>query len=173
MSSIKISIITLMLFAGCSHKTTQSAAAADTTPLLLGPVTRDQLLAEPYGSWFGPGYEHFEVDSAQVARLRVGIEAVDILIFMGTWCSDSKREVPRIYRVFDALNIPEKRIKLVGMDRNKETPEGLENGLDIRLVPTIIFYADGVELGRIIESPTASLLEDMQAILLPEDKSAR
>ena len=169
MLHIKISSLALLLLVGCSKFTSQPTAAADATPILVGSITRDQLTAEPYGNWFGPRYEQFAVDSALVSLLSVAIKDIDILIFVGTWCGDSKREVPKLYRIFDALNVPEERIQLVGMDRNKETPDQLERDLDIRRVPTIIFYAAGVELGRIIERPIATLMEDMQAILLAGD----
>ena len=172
MPRIKLLTFTIIVLVGCSQSTSQPTLTAETPTILVGPITRDQLLAEPYGNWFGPGYEQFDVDSALVSRLRDGIKDIDILIFLGTWCGDSKREVPKLHRIFDALHVPEERINLVGMDRNKESPDGLESGLDIRRVPTIIFYADGVELGRIIERPVSTLMEDMQAILIPEDNSA-
>ncbi|MFC1481570.1 thioredoxin family protein [Candidatus Neomarinimicrobiota bacterium] len=172
MPHIKSIALTLILFVGCSQIVSKPTVAVESSPILIGPITRDQLTAEPYGNWFGPGYEQFEVDSALSSQLRDRIKDIDILIFFGTWCGDSKREVPKIYRIFDALNVPERRIRLVAMDRNKETPDNLENGLEIRRVPTILFYESGIELGRIIERPVKTLMEDMQAILLPEGTPA-
>ncbi len=38
--------------------------------------------------------------------------------------------------------------------------------LKIERVPTIIFYRNGVELGRITETPVQSLEKDMEVIVL-------
>ena len=38
-------------------------------------------------------------------------------------------------------------------------------GLKIELVPTIIFYKDGYEIGRIVETLTESLEKDLLKIL--------
>ncbi len=160
-------VVALVLLVGCSPHAPPPTPAVNGLPILVGPITRDQLTAEPYGNWFTPRYEEFAVDTNLIAQLRPATATCDVLIFLGTWCGDTKREVPRVYRIFDALNISEERIRLYALDRNKDSPLGLELDHAILRIPTIIFFADGVELGRIIESPTATLLEDLLAILLP------
>jgi len=79
---------------------------------------------------------------------------------MGTWCGDSKREVPRFIKVLEAANFPVDNLKIVAVDRRKEqykkSPTGEEWGLSIKRVPTFIFYKNGKESNRIIESPRLS-----------------
>ena len=88
-----------------------------------------------------------------------------IKLFMGTWCRDSRREVPRIYRILDAAGFDESRLTLINVNRGKNSPGEEEVGLNIHHVPTVILYKNGNEIGRIIESPVQLLEEDMIAIL--------
>jgi thiol-disulfide isomerase/thioredoxin len=97
------------------------------------------------------------------------LEGVDLLVFMGTWCEDSQRELPHFYKILDHLGIPESRLRVVALDnhpdRRKTSPDGAEQGWNIDYVPTFIFLKNGKELGRIVETPLASLERDMINIL--------
>jgi len=84
---------------------------------------------------------------------------------MGTWCSDSRREVPRFYKILDSLNFPSAKVKLIMVDRKKEAAEVNIASLNIELVPTMIIYNDGLEIGRIVETPKETLEKDLAAIL--------
>jgi cyclophilin family peptidyl-prolyl cis-trans isomerase/HEAT repeat protein len=83
-------------------------------------------------------------------------------IFMGTWCDDSQREVPRMLKILDELEssygvkIP---YSLVAVNRGKNQPAELIGDRKIELVATFIYYRDGREMGRIVEFPEG-LIED-------------
>jgi len=63
-------------------------------------------------------------------------------------------------------------LKIVAVDGRKDnykrSPNGEEWGLNILRVPTIIFYKNGREINRIIETPNKSLEADMLKILTTE-----
>jgi hypothetical protein len=84
---------------------------------------------------------------------------------MGTWCSDSRREVPRFMKIIESLGYDKKRLRFIGVDSYKEAPVHNFDSLNIERVPTFIFYNDKIELGRIIEYPLTSLERDMLVIL--------
>jgi thiol-disulfide isomerase/thioredoxin len=86
---------------------------------------------------------------------------VDITIVMGTWCSDSRREVPRFYKLFENLDFNIDDIKLINVDTKKEAEGTTVSELNIERVPTFIFKRGGEEIGRIIETPDESLEADM------------
>src|SRR5450759_2157508 len=84
---------------------------------------------------------------------------------MGTWCPDSRREVPRFMRVLNAWQFPEATVTFIGVDDAKLSPVGEYMKLDILRVPTFIIYKNNIEAGRIIENPATSLEQDMVNIL--------
>ncbi|MGB7392820.1 MAG: thioredoxin family protein [Pricia sp.] len=139
--------------------------AQENEEMLLGKISLSDLQKGPYSDWFVSNFEKYKVKDAKAGNLKNLLEGVDIKIFMGTWCSDSQREVPRFYKIMNALGYPLDGIELFALDREKTGPDNLEKGFDIQRVPTFIFYKDGEALGRIVEYPIESLETDMMKIL--------
>ena len=130
-------------------------------PMLVGYTTLEAFNDTSFSWWWNSAYNMYEVDSVDAEELKVKLEDVDIKIVMGTWCSDSRTEVPHFYKILDEINYPNEKVTLINVNRDKQ---GLENevaGLDINFVPTFIFYKAGEEIGRIIEMPYESLEKDM------------
>jgi hypothetical protein len=138
-------------------------------PMLLGTCTRERLEQQPYGTWFNANYAAYTVDSTVAATLRSGLATKKFMIFMGTWCGDSRREVPRIFKLFDYCGVKASQIQLVCLSNEranyKQSPGHEEQGLDIHRVPDLLVFSNKEELGRIVESPVASLEKDLLAIL--------
>ena len=84
---------------------------------------------------------------------------------MGTWCPDSRREVPRFMKVTGYLEFPADKVTFIGVDNAKISPIENMRLLDIQRVPTFIIYKNNIEAGRIIENPVTSLEQDMVNIL--------
>jgi len=134
-------------------------------PVLLGVQKRATLEASPYDSWFNENYKQHTLDTATIHTIKGELAATDILVFMGTWCEDSQRETPAFYKILDLAGIDASAVKLITVSEDKDTPEGLEEGLEITNVPTIILSKGGKELGRIVEYPIESLERDLAKIL--------
>ncbi|MCP4144008.1 MAG: thioredoxin family protein [bacterium] len=120
--------------------------------------------------------EIWEPDYALVDELSKVDFPVGILCVLGTWCGDSVREVPRFVKLLNVTENPNFKLKMLGVGRKDnelalewEKQNGFEVGVrakyGIEFVPTFIFYKDGVEIGRIIESPEVSLESDMIYII--------
>jgi len=133
--------------------------------MLVGLSNRGGLQQDPFSVWFNKEYGAYTLNKEAVQVIKNDSENLSIMLFMGTWCGDSRREVPRIYRILDAVNFDESRLTLINMDREKNSPDGEETGLNIHYVPTLILYKNSSEIGRVIESPIQSLEEDMAAII--------
>jgi thiol-disulfide isomerase/thioredoxin len=134
-------------------------------PMLLGEVNRSGLVQEKYKSWFDYNYDNYHPDSKVLEEVSKNISDVDIKIFMGTWCSDSEREIPAFYKMLDSLTYQPKSFEIISTDRTKKLPEQKMNDFEIVYIPTFIFYRNDIELGKIIESPTETLDKDILNII--------
>ncbi len=118
--------------------------------------------------WFNSEYKNYDIDVDALKPLfedSTLLNDVNITIVMGSWCSDSRREVPRFLKIIDGLKFPEENLSIYCVDRNLSTEDDEIDDLKIKAVPTFIFYKNDTELGRIVEVPTESLEIDMVKIL--------
>jgi thiol-disulfide isomerase/thioredoxin len=177
-------IVVLILFSGCRTKKVLSENQTDMketepgmtmtdfhdpTTWLLGYFTRDRLNKAPHCEWYLKGYDEYKPDSLVVNKLTlISKENLTVKIVMGTWCPDSRREVPRLMRILDYWKFPMVNVTFIGVDDSKLSPVGEYSKLDIQRVPTFIFYKNNIEAGRIIEVPVTSLEQDMVNILTRE-----
>ena len=134
-------------------------------PILLGYANRAAFKDTSYSWWFNSVYDMYEVDSTSADSLKNKLNDVNIKIVMGTWCSDSRREVPKLFKILDYLKFPEDKITLLMVGRDMKGRANETEKLNLEKVPTIIFYRNNTEAGRIIESPQESLEKDMLKIL--------
>jgi len=130
----------------------------------LGWITASTLLGERYRE-FAEVYEHAVIAPEFLELIREVQEGADVLVFLGTWCGDSHREVPRFLRIADEAGITRDRIRLYNLDRSKTSPDGLEERWMIERVPTFIVLRQGREVGRIVERPRSTLEGDLLSIL--------
>ncbi len=133
--------------------------------ILVGKQDRNALKQEPFGSWFNSNYENYTVDIETTEKISPYLKQVTIKAFMGTWCSDSKRETPTFYKILDNAEFDYQNLELITVTRAKDTPEGYEKDLNILRVPTFIFYKEGKEIGRYVEYARESLEKDILAIV--------
>jgi len=138
----------------------------DATTWLLGELTPAMLNNLPHSEWYLKGYTDYQPDTEIMAELMaLEKESLTITIVLGTWCPDSRREVPRFIKIIDLWGFPKEKIRLIGVDINKVAPLGDFPALGIERVPTFIFYVNNIEKGRIIEVPVTSLEQDTRNIL--------
>jgi thiol-disulfide isomerase/thioredoxin len=139
---------------------------SEQTTWILGYFSPDQLTHYPYSTWYLKGFDDYQVNNESINKLMaISKENISIKIVMGTWCPDSRREVPRFMRVIDAWKFPVAKITFIGVDDAKQSPVGEYMKLDIKRVPTFIIYKNNIEDGRIIENPVTSLEQDLVNIL--------
>jgi thiol-disulfide isomerase/thioredoxin len=183
---MRILILTLVMigFTGCSSKKAmtesqpvsaqiESAAAPtdfhEASTWLLGYFTRTMMTSPPHSEWFQKGYDDYEFNEDVVNILiQVSKEGLTIKIVMGSWCPDSRREVPRFMKILDYWKFPAENLIYIGVDESKYSPIGEYKKLEIVRVPTFIFYKNNIEAGRIVEVPSTSLEQDIVNILTKE-----
>ncbi|GAB1403586.1 thioredoxin family protein [Lentimicrobium sp.] len=133
--------------------------------MLLGEINREGM--QQLGSWFLEEYEAYQPDTGVIDEIKsLKAEFPRVFIVLGTWCSDSREQVPHFYKIMDAIGFPENLVFAVGVNREKKAEGFCLDDYDIHLVPTFIFTRDGRETGRIVETPSTTLEHDLLNILL-------
>lgn len=139
------------------------------SPFLLGKIDKSGLTSENYKTWFDKNYNDYQLDQTTINELSKTLKNHTIKVFLGTWCGDSKREVPHFYKILEACHFPETQLDVIALsnkpDMYKQSPNQDEKGLNIHRVPTFIIYKNGVEINRIVEYPVESLEKDMLNII--------
>ncbi len=135
--------------------------------MLIGYCKLPEFEQGDYAKWYEAEYNSYNVSEQDLATLIPVINEVDILIVMGTWCGDSRREFPRFIKILDTLNYPKEKLRILAVDRTKSIDEEGYKKLKIQFVPTIIISRVGNEIGRIVESPKVSLERDLFEIIVP------
>ena len=114
-------------------------------------------------TWFPKQYDAYQPDLNGFDS--ANLKQISIKIFMGTWCHDSKREVPRLYKILDELYYDYENFEIIGLTKDKKGYFQDYATFGITNTPTIIFYRNDMEIGRIIEEPKGSLEDQMARII--------
>jgi hypothetical protein len=130
---------------------------------LVGPVTRAAL--EDYETWKTLRAQDYTPDAAAVKTIAERGKDVQVLAIVATWCPDSKREVPRFFKIYDQAGLGTGRVTMVGVDRSKKDAEGLTARYEILRVPTFIFFRGDKEIGRVVERAATTLENDIAMIV--------
>ena len=165
-SKSKSSVKDSLSSGGESKKAGSAQPASDEATWIIGAFDPERLKQEPYSSWYTSGYDDYQITSEALnSLLDVAKDNITIKIVMGTWCPDSRREVPRMMRILDIWKLPMSQVTFIGVDRKKIANVPGYDSLKIEKVPTFIIYKNNIEAGRIIEVPTTSLEQDLLNIL--------
>ena len=133
--------------------------------MIVGKFTKEDLLKAPFVSWFESGYNSYVPKAEALATIKKNISDYEIVGFVGTWCPDSRREIPKIYKILDEAGYDLSKLTMVGVTRGKSTPENLEEGYNVHRVPTFIFLKDGKEVNRFVEYEVETIEEDIARIV--------
>jgi hypothetical protein len=161
----------LLLLALCAALGMTARAQDNGGKVLTGPVSLENILDLP--GWFGAEFINYKPDQSVMDVLPGHLRGADIVVVLGTWCDDSKREVPKLYRILQMIrDFDPSHITMIGVDQNKVSPGGEQARWNITKVPTIILLKEGKELGRIEEAPMGLLERDMLGLLKGIDPKA-
>jgi len=138
-------------------------------PVWYGPLAVEQL--EQAFQEFRQHREEYQPQARWLAFLEKAKGKYGLVVAMGTWCSDSREQVPRLLKILELLGPanPFPELVLLGVDRGKKVvPAARFPYGPVERVPTIVVTFGGSEVGRFVETPlSGSLEEDLVRILAP------
>ncbi|MGD2092722.1 MAG: thioredoxin family protein [Candidatus Aminicenantes bacterium] len=135
--------------------------------LLIGMEKMDKAKILKTGPEWGRNYVRYRVDESFLDTLKAKIgDNLQIDVYLGTWCPDSLNNVPKFIKIIDTVRNPNLTVNFYNVKRkaSKDVKYYVED-LKVERVPTFIFYRDGKEIGRIVENPKNSLVEDFLEII--------
>lgn len=133
--------------------------------MLMGYCDKKGLQKGIYGAYFESQYDIYKPVQTYISNLETKLDDYEITVVLGTWCGDSKIQVPHFYKVINEAGYNDKRVKIIAVDKKKEAILVDISDMDIQRVPTFIIYKDDKEVGRIIETPKKSLERDLWKIV--------
>ena len=163
--------VCVLVLTSCStqQKVTETAkkvtAVKNQSGDLIGVANKESFQEAPYSTWFNKNLNDYSTDATTITALKKELKGVTIKAFMGTWCGDSKRETPRFYKILDESGFDQNNFELITVNRDKKTPNNLQEGLNIIRVPTFIFYKGNKEVGRYVEYPRETIEKDILKIV--------
>lgn len=130
---------------------------------LTGPLSPDVILQKipewkPYVEGYSPLLDI-------ISRLQAVPEEVRIEIFLGTWCPDCRQHVSAYFKIMDMVRNPMFQTTYTGVPRDRSARGPYIEGKNIERLPTFIVFVRDQEVGRIIETPSKSVEEDLWEIL--------
>ena len=127
---------------------------------LLTPETILQKIPE-----WKPYVERYSPQLDIVSRLQAVPEGVRVEIFLGTWCPDCRQHVSAYFKIMDMVRNPMIQTTYTGVPRDRAARGPYIEGKNIERLPTFIVFLRDQEVGRIIETPSKSVEEDLWDIL--------
>ncbi len=157
-------IILLVFFTFAIKAQTKEIISQNRTDYV-GIKTQSFFKQQPHAAWFDKSYDHYELDSKTIKKFKNYLNGIQIKVFMSVWCHDSRREIPRLFKILEAIEFDDNNLEIVALNRVKKTPKNLQEGFNIRRTPTFIFYKNDEEIGRFVEHPRKNLEKDILKIL--------
>ena len=169
--------ILLITAANCGSSPRAEQENSATTPvveeeqddLLIGEIGLDDLRQPPHASWFDPMYTSYKPNEEALATIKENIGEYEIKMFMGTWCADSQREVPKFYKLLELSDYNLSNLEVKAVTEDKTLPDEGEKKYNVIYVPTIIFIKDGEEVGRFVEFANDEIETDIAKIVSGEE----
>lgn len=91
--------------------------AQGTHAKLLGKCSIGELKKEPYASWYNANYAVYAPNQDIVKKIKASdLGKLDVKIVFGSWCGNSKREVPRMMKVLHDASFNETNTQLIAVD---------------------------------------------------------
>ncbi|MBS3913303.1 MAG: hypothetical protein KG003_02300 [Bacteroidetes bacterium] len=122
--------------------------------------------AAEFSAEFNSSFIQYHPDKKTIHKLRRRISGVSIKVVGGNWCSDTRRELPKLCKVLYYSGLSADSLEYYRVDRDKKAiyPD-FATGWTKAPIPDIAIYRNGKVIGHIFEVTRKSMEEDLLKIL--------
>ena len=163
---MRLTFLTLVLFAivviSCTAQQEINKVVIDPNlkkEILLGSVNETGLINYSVFKNTEMYYQVYEVDQELSKIIKENSKDISIKVIFGSWCGDSKINVPAFQKIVDTSGFDKSKVEYIAVDRKKKGGSVDVSDLDVKYVPTFIFYRNKKELDRIVEYPKSETIE--------------
>jgi thiol-disulfide isomerase/thioredoxin len=139
-------------------------------PLLRGQIEFADLLHESTCAWLGAGSASYKANTQAIENIQKLGGPYRYIVFAGTWCEDTQILLPQFYALMQQAGIPKSAVLMYGLNRAKKALNQEEVVFDVTRVPTIIVLEQNREIGRITETSSSSVEQDIADMMLKDKK---
>lgn len=126
--------------------------------------TAQDILNGKNGEVFQKEYDGYTVNKTLLNS--ADFLSFSVKVVLGNWCEDSQMQVPRFMKIINEF--PQFRqisVNYYLVDEDKQCADPEVQALKFGYVPAFIFYREGKEIGRIIETPEGSMEAHISKII--------
>lgn len=140
--------------------------------IIYGNCSIEHLKTGIFGEYFKLEYPNYVPNPEIIEQVNTHLQesnALQIVLVIGTWCGDSKDQVPRFIKIIDEISSSKLFIsEVICLDRTKSAPHFDNEKYKVEKVPTFIVFSENNEIGRIVETPQNTLETDLLQIILKQ-----
>lgn len=140
--------------------------------IIYGNCSIEHLKTGIFGEYFKLEYPNYIPNPEIIEQINTHLQesnALQIVVIIGTWCGDSKDQVPRFVKIIDELANSKLLIsEIICLDSDKTAPQFDNQKYKVERVPTFVIYNENIEIGRIVETPQNTLESDLLQIILKQ-----
>ncbi len=157
-------VFILSILSSCNSTSKLHTETYKGKEILVGLASKSDFQKTPYKNWFDENYNNYNIDEKILNKLKPIINNYTFVVLMGTWCPDSREQVPVFFKILDKSGYL-KTVPIYTLIR-KYKNDKIAQSYNIKRVPTIIVYQNGKEIGRMIEYPMESIEKDLKKIII-------
>lgn len=159
MNSARQFLFTTVIFCGVITYGPVNAQSNDLT----GVITKNQILS--HDRIYEIYIKRYEPDEEAVKYLSAYQDTLQLVVFLGSWCRESKKYIPGLMKTFELVDTDFITFTYIGVDAQKKIPQKFLKKFDIKYIPTVVVLKGNKELGRIEEKPLELIETDLIQIL--------
>ncbi|WP_185957210.1 TlpA family protein disulfide reductase [Gracilimonas mengyeensis] len=143
--------------------------AAQSSAQLIGEVTKEQILKSDriYEIYFN----RYQPENEAVEYLQALQDSISIYVFWGSWCPESKKQVPRLIKTLDRAGNENINAHYIGTDAQKKFPKEFLKKFDIKYIPTVMVLKSQLEVGRIDQKPNIPIEKALIQVLKKDNSN--
>jgi hypothetical protein len=124
------------------------------------------LQAEKFLGQMDMEFSSYNPEAGICQKISSKLQGVEVRVIGGNWCSDTRREVPRMCRVLCEAGLPAEQLAYFKVDKQKKAVnKDFAAEQKVSRVPEFFVYRNGKYLGSIVETPKISLEKDLLGLL--------